>query len=118
MAIGVEEAAVTIRNFIELFSAAVCRQNFMKAFDRVPTTGVPPTITLLPCPMEGTLPLWLFETPGQRPTLRKRVSEKSSIHTARRDQRAMAGRRELSKLFGDDGVLVEDLVVELKLEYW
>jgi hypothetical protein len=88
MAIGVEEAAVTIRDYIEnFFGCEVCRQNFMKAFDSCAhdrCTRLDNNATTMDQWRE--LPLWLVETHNSvnARLCVKRVSEKSSIHTARR----------------------------------
>jgi hypothetical protein len=50
--------------------------------------------------------------------LRKRVSEKSSIPPQDEINERWPAEENCSKLVGDDGVLVEDLVVEKLKEYW
>jgi thiol oxidase len=124
MAIGVEEAAVTIRNFIEnFFGCEVCRQNFMAAFDSCAhdrCTRLDNNATTMGQWRE--LPLWLFETHNSvNARLLFEEGEREEFYPTPQDEinERWPAEGNCPNCWRDDGVWVKDLVVEkLKLEYW
>jgi hypothetical protein len=124
MAIGVEEAAVTIRDYIEnFFGCEVCRTNFMAAFDSCAHDRchrLDNNATSMDKWRE--LPLWLFETHNSvNVRLLHEEGEREEFYPTPQDERdeRWPARAKCLDCWLDDGGWVEDHVVEqLKHEYW
>jgi hypothetical protein len=128
MAIGVEEVAVTIRNYVENFSGCeVCRENFLAGFDscahnrcqRLNNNGTSMAEW-------KELPMWLFETHNSvnvrllkekaereewpTPTAQDKIDKQWPARVA--CPRCWRGWR------GDGGLVYSTVFEHLKLEYW
>jgi thiol-disulfide isomerase/thioredoxin len=124
MTIGLEEAAVTIRNFVEnFFGCEECRKNFMAAFDSCShdrCTRFNSNATSMSEWME--LPLWLFETHNSvNARLLREEGEREEFYPTKQDEinERWPAQENCLDCWRDDGGSVRDLMVEkLKLEYW
>jgi thiol-disulfide isomerase/thioredoxin len=124
MAIGVEEAAVTIRNYVEnFFGCEVCRMNFMAAFDSCAhdrCTRLDNNATSMSEWRE--LPLWLFETHNSvNIRLLHEKGEREDFAPTPQDEinKRWPARDSCLNCWRDDGSWVGDHVVEhLKVDYW
>jgi thiol-disulfide isomerase/thioredoxin len=124
MAIGVEEAAITIRNYVEhFFGCEVCRMNFVSAFDSCAhdrCRRLDNNATSMSEWME--LPLWLFETHNtvNARLLREKGAREGYTPTSQDGiDRQWPARDDCPQCWREDGGWVENSVVEhLRLEYW
>jgi thiol oxidase len=124
MTIGVEDAAVTIRNYVEnFFGCEVCRMNFLAAFDscahnrcqRLNNNGTSMAEW-------KELPLWLFETHNSvNVRLLKEKAEREGFTPTSQDEidKQWPAQDDCKQCWRDDGGWAENIVFEhLKLEYW
>jgi thiol-disulfide isomerase/thioredoxin len=124
MVIGVEAAAVTIRDYIEhFFGCEVCRMNFMAAFDacahdrchRLDNNAVS-------VEKWRELPLWLFETHNSvNIRLLHEKGEREEFTPTLQDEinKQWPARDDCPQCWRDDGGWVEDHVIEqLQIDYW
>jgi hypothetical protein len=124
MAIPVEDAAVTIRNYVEnFFGCEVCRMNFLSAFDscahdrchRLNNNGTSMSEW-------KELPMWLFETHNSvNVRLLKEKAERKGFTPSSKDEIGVQwpARDDCPMCWRDDGGWVEDSVfAHLKVEYW
>ena len=124
MAIGVEEAAVTIRDYIEnFFGCEVCRMNFMKAFDSCAhnrCTRLNNNATSMSEWKE--FPLWLVETHNSVNIrlLHEKGEQEDFTPTPQDDiNKRWPARDSCLNCWLDDGGWVGDHVIEhLKINYW
>jgi hypothetical protein len=124
MAIGVEEAAVAIRDYVEnFFGCEVCRMNFVSAFDSCAHDRchrLDNNATSMSQWME--LPMWLFETHNSvNLRLLREEGERELFYPTRQDEldEEWPARDNCLNCWRDDGGWVGDHVVEqLRLEYW
>jgi thiol-disulfide isomerase/thioredoxin len=124
MAIGVEEAAVTIRDYIEhFFGCEVCRMNFMAAFDSCAHDRCH-RLDNNAASVEKwrELPLWLFETHNSvNLRLLHEKGEREEFTPTLQDEinKQWPARDDCPQCWRDDGGWVEDHVIErLKIDYW
>jgi hypothetical protein len=124
MAIGVEEAAVTIRNYVEhFFGCEACRINFVAAFDSCAHDRchrLNNNATSMSEWME--FPLWLFETHNtvNARLLREKGERDGFTPTSQNELDKQWPARDACPLcWREDGGWVENSVVaHLKLKYW
>lgn len=122
--IGVEDAAVAIRDYVEyFFGCEVCRMNFMAAFDSCAhdrCTRLDNNATTVEKWRE--LPLWLFETHNSvniRLLHEKGERQGFTVNSQDDINRQWPPRNECLQCWRDDGGWVENSVVEhLKDDYW
>jgi thiol-disulfide isomerase/thioredoxin len=124
MAIGVEEAAVTIRDYIEnFFGCEACRMNFMSAFDACAHDRCHRLDNNANSVDQWReLPLWLFETHNSvNIRLLHEKGEREEYRPTLQDEinKQWPARDNCPHCWRDDGGWVEDHVVEqLKVDYW
>jgi hypothetical protein len=124
MPIGVEDAAVTIRDYVEnFFGCEVCRMNFVAAFDSCAhdrCARLDNNAKTMDKWRE--LPLWLFETHNSVNIrlLHEKGEREEFVPTAQDEiNKQWPARDDCPQCWRDDGGWVEDSVVEqLQLEYW
>jgi thiol oxidase len=122
--IGVEDAAVTIRDYVEnFFGCEVCRMNFVAAFDSCAhdrCTRLDNNATTVDKWRE--LPLWLFETHNSVNVrlLHEKAEREGFTPTSQDDiDKEWPARDDCPQCWRDDGGWVEDNVFgKLKLDYW
>jgi thiol oxidase len=124
MSIGVEDAAVTIRNYVEnFFGCEVCRQNFVSAFDACAHDRchrLDNNATSMSQWME--LPLWLFETHNTvNARLLHEKGERDDFTPTSKEEldTQWPARDDCPPCWREDGGWVENSIVQhLKFQYW
>jgi thiol-disulfide isomerase/thioredoxin len=124
MTIGVEDAALTIRDYIEnFFGCEVCRVNFMAAFDSCAHDRCNRLDNNATSVYEWReLPLWLFETHNSvNIRLLHEKGEREEFTPTLQDEmnKQWPARDNCPKCWHDDGGWMGEHVVDkLKLDYW
>jgi hypothetical protein len=124
MTIGVEDAAVTIRNYIEnFFGCDICRVNFMTAFDSCAHDRCHRLDNNATSVYEWReLPLWLFETHNSvNIRLLHEQGEREQFYPTPQDEinKQWPARDDCPQCWHDDGGWMGDHVIDkLKLDYW
>jgi thiol oxidase len=124
MAVGVEEAAVTIRNYVEnFFGCDICRVNFMAAFDSCGHDRCNRLDNNATSVYEWReLPLWLFETHNSvNIRLLHEKGEREQFYPTPQDEmhKQWPARDDCPQCWHADGGWMGDHVVDkLKLDYW
>jgi thiol-disulfide isomerase/thioredoxin len=125
MAIGVEDVAVTIRNYVEnFFGCEVCRENFLAGFDSCAHNRCQRLNNNGTSVVEWKeLPMWLFETHNSvNVRLLKEKAEREELPTpTAQDEinKQWPARDVCPDCWRGDGGWVENRVFEhLKIEYW
>jgi thiol oxidase len=124
MTIGVEEAALAIRDYVDnFFGCEICRMNFVTAFDSCAHDRchrLDNNATSMSQWRE--LPMWLFETHNSvNLRLLREEGERELFYPTRQDEldEEWPARDNCLNCWRDDGGWVGDHVVEqLRLEYW
>jgi thiol oxidase len=122
--IGVEDAAVTIRDYVEnFFGCEVCRMNFVAAFDSCAhdrCTRLDNNATTVDKWRE--LPLWLYETHNSVNIrlLHEKGDREGFTPTSQEEiNKQWPARDDCPQCWREDGGWVEDNVAaKLKLDYW